>query len=65
MATANTGQGKAGGLIMTPSNVGPFQTGVMHGKDIALPDAPKIDGGKQPYPPVKEVKLGVVNDQEF
>lgn len=64
MAAQNTGQGKAGGPIHTPGNIMADTGGTMHGRPIM--DAPEIDGSKSPpYPPVKEVKLGVVNDQEF
>lgn len=59
----NQGQGKAGGPIHTPGNIMADTGGTMHGKPIS--DAPVVDGSGQPYPPVKEVKLGVVNDQEF
>ena len=63
MAAQNTGQGKAGGPIHTPGNIMADAGGTMHGRPIA--DAPVVNGAGQPYPPVKEVKLGVVNDQEF
>lgn len=66
MATANTGQGKAGGSIHTPGNIMADTGGTMHGRAIGIPDAPSINGSANPpYPPVREVKLGAVNDQEF
>lgn len=65
MATANAGQGQAGGAIHTPGNIGPDTGGVMHGKEIS--DAPVVSNNATtpPYPTVKEVKLSTVNDQEF
>lgn len=64
MAAQNKGQGQAGGPIHSPANIGPDTSGTMHGRPIS--DQPTIDGSANPpYPAVKEVKLGVVNDQEF
>lgn len=64
MAAQNTGQGQAGGPIHAPGNIGADSGGTMHGRDIS--DAPTVDGNANPpYPAVKEVKLGTVNDQEF
>jgi len=65
MAAQNKGQGQAGGPIHTPGNIMGDSGGTMHGRAVGIPDAPTVNGSAQPYPPVREVKLGVVNDQEF
>lgn len=67
-APQNKGQGQAGGPIHAPGNVASIPAtmkGTMAGKPINIPDAPTVNGAGQPYPPVREVNLGVVNDQEF
>ena len=64
-APQNKGQGQAGGSIHSPANIMADAGGTMHGRAIGIPDAPTVNGSGQPYPPVKEVNLGVVNDQEF
>ena len=66
MATANAGQGKAGGSIHTPKNVGEISGGgTLHGRSITEGTQVNGNGNNPPYPEVKLPKLGVQNDQEF